>query len=416
MAQSAIASGTWSNWAGNVRAAPRIMVTPDSLAELRAAVVEAARCAETVRVAGAGHSFAPLCVTNGTLLDLSRLAGVERVDPETGEATIWAGTRIADLGEPLLAQGRALANQGDIDRQAIAGAVSTGTHGTGRKHGSFSAAVRAVELMRPDGELVTIGAAEPERLRAASLSLGLLGVLTRVTLATVPAYKLRERTQSLPFDACLAGFLSEETSRRNAEFWWLPAHDRCVMKTFVETDEDPFRIDAPEALPGTIERYLKPDAVDWSWRIYPSTRTFPFVEMEYTLPLAEGPMAMREVRRLMQTHHPDCTWAVEYRTQPGEQSLLSPTQGRESVTISLHQAMDLPYDALFRDAEAILRAHDGRPHWGKLHFLGADEIAGLYPELPAFHAIRTELDPDGVFTNDYLATLGLAGDTSAPAR
>jgi FAD/FMN-containing dehydrogenase len=412
----AIASGTWTNWAGNVRAAPRMLVTPGSLAELRAAVAEAARRGETVRVAGAGHSFAPLCATDGRLLDLSLLAGVDRVDPETGHATVWAGTRVADLGEPLLAQGRALANQGDIDRQAIAGAVSTGTHGTGRKHGSFSAAVRAVELIGPHGALVTIDATEPERLRAASLSLGLLGVLTRVTLATVPAYKLRERTRSLPFDECLDGFLAEETSRRNAEFWWLPAHDRCVLKSFAETDEASFRTEAPEAPPGAIERYLKPEAVDWSWRIYPSTRSVPFVEMEYTLPLAAGPAAMREVRRLMQTRHPDCTWAVEYRTQPGEQSLLSPTRGRESVTISLHQAMPLPYEDFFRDAEAIFRAHDGRPHWGKLHFLGADEVARLYPDLPAFQAIRAELDPRGMFMNDYLARLGLADGTSAPER
>jgi FAD/FMN-containing dehydrogenase len=414
VADGAITTEIWKNWAGNVRATPRIVVTPGSIAELPAVVVEAARRGERVRVAGAGHSFAPLCATNGTLLDLSRLAGVERVDATTGEATIRAGTRIAEIGAPLLGQGRALANQGDIDRQAIAGAISTGTHGTGRNHGSFSAAVRAVELMRPDGELVTIDTTEPERLRAASLSLGLLGVLTRVTLATVPAYKLREHTQVLPFDDCLDGFFLEETSRRNAEFWWLPAHDRCVLKTFVETEENPFRVEAPEALPGTIERYLKPDAVDWSWRIYPSTRTFPFVEMEYTLPLTAGPAAMREVRQLMQTRHPDCTWAVEYRTQPGEQSLLSPTRGRESVTISLHQAMDLPYEPLFRDAEAVFRAHDGRPHWGKLHFLTADEIAGLYPELPAFQAIRTEMDPEGMFTNDYLAKLGLAERTTGP--
>ena len=135
-----------------------------------------------MRVAGAGHSFAPLCATNGTLLDLSRLSGIERVDPVAGEATIWAGTRICDLGEPLQRQGRALANQGDIDRQAIAGAVATGTHGSGRKHGSFSAMVRAVELLRPDGELVTIGGSEPERLRAAGVDItlhaenGMLGV------------------------------------------------------------------------------------------------------------------------------------------------------------------------------------------------------------------------------------------------
>jgi FAD/FMN-containing dehydrogenase len=409
-------AGTWTNWAGNVRAMPRVVVTPGSLAELRAAVVEAARHGEAVRVAGAGHSFAPVCATDGTLLDLSRLAGVERVDSETGEVTVWAGTRVADLGEPLLVHGRAFANQGDIDRQAIAGAVSTGTHGTGRKHGSFSAAVRAMELMGADGELVTIDATQPERLRAVSLCLGLFGVITRVTLATVPAYKLRERTEALPFYDCLDGFLAEEVSRRNAEFWWLPAHDRCVLKTFLETDEEPFRIEAPEALPGTIERYLIPDAVDWSWRIYPSTRTFPFVEMEYTLQLAEGPEAMREVRRLMQTRHPDCTWAVEYRTQPGEQSLLSPTQGKESVTISLHQAMPLPYEPLFRDAESVFRAHAGRPHWGKLHFLDSDEIADLYPELPVFEAIRAEMDLEGMFRNEYLARLGLAEDRSAPGR
>ena len=406
----------WSNWAGNVRAAPRVLLRPASLDDLRTAVIAAARRGETVRVAGAGHSFAPLCATNGTLLDLSLLAGVERVDPETGAATIWAGARIADLGSPLFAQGRALANQGDIDRQAIAGAVSTGTHGTGRKHGSFSAAVHAVELMRPDGVLVTIDTTDSERLRAVSLSLGLLGVITRLTLATVPAYKLRERTRALPFDECIDSFLAEETARRNAEFWWLPAHDLCVLKTFAETAEAPFRIEAPEALPGTIERYLKPDAVDWSWRIYPSTRSFPFVEMEYTLSLSEGPAAMREVRRLMQTRHPECTWAVEYRTQPGEPSLLSPTQGAESVTISLHQAVDLPYEPLFRDAEAIFRAHHGRPHWGKLHWLDRDAIAQLYPKLPVFLAIRAGMDPDGTFTNAYLARLGLAGDRSAPAR
>jgi hypothetical protein len=118
----------------------------------------------------------------------------------------------------------------------------------------------------------------------------------------------------------------------------------------------------------------------------------------------------------MQTRHPDCTWAVEYRTQPGEQSLLSPTQGKESVTISLHQATDLPYEPLFRDAEAIFLAHNGRPHWGKPHFLDRDAIARLYPALPAFQAIRSEMDPNGVLTNAYLARLGLAGDTSGRGR
>lgn len=400
---------TWTNWAGNVVARPRQITRPATIDELRRAVAEAARRGEGVRVAGAGHSFAPLCATDGTLLDLSLLAGVERVDPETGEATILAGTPIHALGEPLLAAGRALANQGDIDRQAIAGAVATGTHGTGRRHGSFASMVQAVELVTPEGDLVTIDGGDPARLRAARLALGMLGVMSRVTLATVPAYKLRERTQALPFEACLDGFLAVEETHRNAEFFWLPAHDTCALKMFAETDERPFRPVIPEALPGTVERYLKPEAVDWSWRIYPSTRTFPFVELEYTLPLASGPAAMRAVRELMLTRHRGCTWSVEYRTQPGEDALLSPTQGAESVTISVHQAVELPWEPFFRDAEAIFLAHGGRPHWGKLHWLDADAVAARYPGLPAFEAARREMDPNGVFLNGHVRGLGFGG-------
>lgn len=398
---------SWTNWAGNVVASPRAVVAPTTIDDLRDAVLEAARRGETVRVAGAGHSFAPLCATDGTLVDLSHLSGVERIDLATGDAVVWAGTRIYDLGGPLLIQGRAFANQGDIDRQAIAGAVSTGTHGTGRKHGSFSAEVRAIEVMRADGELETIDQRDPERLRAAALSLGLLGVITRITLATVPAYKLRERTRALSLDECLDTYIGEEEARRNAEFWWLPAHDLCVIKTFAETDDEPFAVEAVEAPPGSIARYLRPEVVDWSWRSYPSTRSVPFVEMEYTLPLAEGPSAIREIRAMMQAKHPDCIWSVEYRTQPAEFSLLSPTQGQESAAISLHQAAEQPYEAFFRDAEPIFRAHGGRPHWGKLQWLDRAEIAQLYPALPAFNAIRAAMDPGGLFVNDYLAGLGL---------
>jgi FAD/FMN-containing dehydrogenase len=396
----------WANWAGNVQAAPRKIAQPATLDALRATLLEAAARGETVRVAGAGHSFAPLCATGGTLLDLSQLAGIERIDPATGDATIWAGTRLFNLGGPLQDAGRALLNQGDIDRQALAGAVSTGTHGSGRKFGSFSAMVRAVEVMRADGELMTIDTSDPLRLRAASLALGLLGVLTKVTLATGPAYKLREQNAAMSMEECLARFMDTEQARRNAEFWWLPALDTCVLKTFVETDDAPFREELLEAAPGTLERYLRPAYVDWSWRAYPSQRNTQFVEMEYTLPLSEGPAALREIRDLVQTRHPDCTWAVEFRTQPGEDPLLSPTQGVESATISLHQAIARPHDPFFRDAEPIFLAHGGRPHWGKLQYLTATQVAALDPELPAFEAIRREMDPAGMFVNGYLRELG----------
>lgn len=401
-----ITEPTWTNWAGNVVARPRVVVRPESVDEVAALVREAAGRGETVRVAGAGHSFAPLCASSGTVLDLSALSGIERVDPETGEATILAGTRLYEIGEPLLAVGRAFANQGDIDRQAIAGAVSTGTHGTGRKHGSFAGAVRALELVTASGDLITIDASSDRELRrAVALSLGMLGVITRVTLATVPAYKLRERTEPIDFETCLERFPAIEAERRNAEFWWVPPLDTCVLKSFVETDEEPFAVEVQEHPPGTLERYLKPDHVDWSWRIYPSSRSFPFVELEYTLPLAAGPAAMRAIRDLVQREHPDIRWAVEYRTVPGEDPLLSPTQGEDAVTISVHQAADLPYEAFFRNVEAICLAHGGRPHWGKLHWLDRAALDRAYPEIDSFRRIRRELDPAGIFLNDHLRPL-----------
>jgi FAD/FMN-containing dehydrogenase len=400
---------TWTNWAGNIHATPRRIERPATIDDLRRAVAVAADLGQTIRVAGSGHSFSPICATDGLLLDLSLLEGIEEIDPDSGDVTMLAGTKLHAAGEPLLAAGRALANQGDIDRQAIAGALSTGTHGTGRKHGSFSAQARAVEVVSPEGDLVRIDASDAARFAAARLSIGLLGVVSRVTLSTVPAYKLREQTEAMSFDECLERYPRMEQKRRNAEFWWLPALDTCVVKSFQETTDDIVRPEIEEHPPGTLARYMRPEAVDWSYRIYPSQRTVPFVELEYTLPFSEGFAAIREARDVMQKQHPDCRWAVEYRTQPGEDAWLSPTQGADSVTISVHQAIDQPWEAFFRDMERVFVARGGRPHWGKLQYLDAKGIRAIYPAASrdAFERVRGEMDPAGVFANDYLRGLGL---------
>lgn len=397
---------TWVNWAHNVEVRPRAIERPGSIEDLRRIVHDAARRSEEIRAIGSGHSFAPVCATTGVLLDLSLLRGVAASDPETGEATVLAGAKLHALGEPLFAAGRALANQGDIDRQAIGGVVSTGTHGTGRVAGSFSAQVTRLELVTPEGDLLNLDARDGERFRVARLALGMLGILSRVTVATVPAYKLRERTRALPFEETLATYAETEPVVRNAEFWWLPALDTGVLKTLEETDAAPVRPEIREYPPGTLERYLKPEAIDWSWRIFPNQRNLPFVELEYTLPLDQGPAAMRELREVVRSRHPDCAWAVEYRTQPGEDASISPTQGRDSATISVHQAIDLPWERYFRDSEAVFLAHGGRPHWGKLHFLDAAQVGSLYPGLSAFERVRSDLDPRGVFLTDHLRGLG----------
>lgn len=394
----------WSNWAGNVVAEPKMFATPSTIDELQLLVADAAKQGWSIRVAGSGHSFAPVVHSGGLLLDLSKIAGVESVDPDTGEATILSGSKLYTLGEPLFNAGRAFMNQGDIDRQAIAGAVGTGTHGTGRQFGSFSNAVRAVELVTPSGDLVTIDerSSENER-RAVALSLGMLGVVTRLRMATVPAYKLHERsTAQASFEACLEEYPKAEAANRHAEFWWIPPLDTAIIKTLTLTDAEPMHTPTVEHPPGTLARYLTPEQIDWSYKIFPSTRNHRFVECEYTLPIANGPAAVAAARDLIRHKHPHIKWVVEYRTLGGEQHLISPTQGADSVTVSVHEAAEADWQPFMRDADALFREHGGRPHWGKLNWLDRATAEAMYPELETFRAIRRRMDPQGVFLNDHL--------------
>ncbi len=397
----------WRNWAGNLQAGPTNIVHPTDEAEIIALVRQAACEKGTIRVVGSGHSFTPLCVTNGTLITLDGLQGVVAVDQATQTARIRAGTKITQLGEPLLQAGVALANQGDIDYQALAGAVSTGTHGTGVAYGSFSAMVTAVRMVLASGEILVCSAEiEPEIFKAAQLGLGTLGVLIEIVLQLVPAYRLHQRTWVASFEATMAQLEHQVQVNDHFEFFWLPGYDSCVMKSLTLTDESSFGgVAAAPAPPGTLERYRVPERVDWSHRIYPSERQVRFVEMEYAVPYASGPECLCAIRDLMLTRYPQLSWPVEYRTQRADDIFLSPACGRDVVTISLHEAPDHAYHAFFNDAEAIFRTFDGRPHWGKLHNLRAADFEQQYTQWARFQAVREQLDPSGIFLNPYLQTI-----------
>jgi FAD/FMN-containing dehydrogenase len=396
--------GVWRNWAGNLQAGPTNIVHPTSEAEIISLLRHAAREKESVRVVGSGHSFTPLCVTNGTLMALDGLQGIRAVDQAAQTARIYAGTKISHLGEPLLQAGLALANQGDIDYQALAGAVSTGTHGTGVTYGSFSTMVTAVRMVLASGEMLFCSAEiESEIFKAAQLGLGALGVLTEIVLQLVPAYRLHQRTWVASFEATMAQLEHQVQMNDHFEFFWLPRYDGSVMKSLTVTDEASFgSLAAAPAPPGTLERYRVPERVDWSYRIYPSERQVQFVEMEYAVPYAAGPECFCAIRDLMLKRYPQLTWPLEYRTQRADALFLSPAYGRDVVTISLHEAPDRPYHAFFTDAEGIFRTFDGRPHWGKLHTLRAGDFEQLYPQWARFQAVREQLDRSGLFLNPYL--------------
>jgi len=397
----------WTNWSGSVRFTPAEKTAPATLAEVRAAVKRAVAAGRSVRAIGSGHSFVPLCETNGLQLVTSRLRGIESIDVQKREAWILGGSKLYLLGAPLRKAGLALSTMPDIDRQALAGSVSTGTHGTGKDIGSLSSYVTGLRLVLASGDVLECSLEKsPEVFRAAQVSLGALGIITHVRLALEPAFRLRERNWTAGFEACMAQLDSHIASNRHFEFFWFPdpnvfvrgnlAKDLCGMKALNPTTEarDFERWDDAAQTRG--------ERVGWSDRIYPSPRNTAFNEIEFALPAAQGPDCVRELRQLMLTKHKDALWPLEYRTVKPDEAFLSPDHGRPTVTISAHQPAERSYRAFFTDVEAIFRNHQARPHWGKLHQLSAKELAPLYPKWAEFLSVRAKLDPRGVFENAFL--------------
>ena len=271
---------TWSNWSGSVTCMPQTIAMPTSEVEVIALVKQASTDQATVRVAGTGHSFTPLCVSNAVLVSLDGLQGLVRTTQE--DATFWAGTKIHAIGDPLWEAGLAMANMGDIDRQSLAGAISTGTHGTGPTLGSISTQVMGLRLVIASGEVIACSSTqEPEIFKAAQVALGALGIITQVTLRCLPAYRLHERTWVTPFDECMAQLDGSIAANRHFEFFWVPSEDVCAMKTLNPTLVDHLESPNRPRVTGRLTRYVRDEQIDRSYRIFPSERTLKFKDQSH---------------------------------------------------------------------------------------------------------------------------------------
>jgi FAD/FMN-containing dehydrogenase len=386
---------SWRNWSGRVVAQPGEIARVSDERAVIEAVRRATRVGAGLRCVGAGHSHAPLVTTGGVILDLQDLEGVVRVDVARSQATLRAGTRISALGAPLRAAGVALHNQGDIDCQAIAGAVATGTHGTGRTLQNLSAAVVSARLVFADGEVAECDARrDPDLFEVVRLSLGAVGVVTELTLSVRACYRLAERMWLEPLDDVLARSEALARETRHFEFFWLPGSARAACKALAETDADPVY---PLAQEGA--------RCAWNYEVLANERPDKHTEMEYSVPAEQGPACFAALRARIERDFPALRWPLEYRTLAADDLWLSTATGRATATISVHEGVDKPDEPLFRACEEIFAAHDGRPHWGKVHYRSGAELAALYPRWGDWWRVRDRCDPDGIFLNPYLASL-----------
>jgi len=421
--------GEWRNWAGDQRCRPLAIERPASRDQLGAVVAGAAARGRTVRAAGSGHSFTGIALTDGVMLDLSRLDRVIAVDAETGRAKVEAGIVLGELNRRLDGLGLAFENLGDIDRQTLAGAISTGTHGTGARFRSISAQVEAVELVRPDGGSTEIGAGD--ELRAARVGLGALGIVYAVTVRTVPAYAIRRVDSPRPLARTLARLDELNEVNDHFELYVFPHTDVALCRESRRTAEPPrppsrARTYAQEValenwvgqlfalasrhLPAQTPRLARlasrgvgrSTKVDRSFRVFASERRIKFTEMEYAIPREAAREAIERVLAVAARPELRVGFPVEVRFAAADDALLSTSQGRETCYVAVHHDRKLDWEPYFRAVEEIMAEYSGRPHWGKRHFRGAASLAPLYPGWDRFRAVRDRLDPDRAFSNPYL--------------
>ena len=321
---------TWTNWSGRQTASPVRIIDAASEAHLVEAVTTADQLGVPVRAVGASHSHSRVAATDGVIVTTDGWQGVVSTDPAARSAVLRSGTRLFQLGEPLLDAGLALRNQGDIDTQAIAGAIATGTHGTGPTLQNLSASVEAVRLVLASGEIATCSALdEPELFEIARHSLGGVGLVSEVQLGVRDAYRLHERQWRIPGEEVLDQFDELIAATRHFEFFWYPQGDWCGAKALAETDAH------VDPMPNNKWEY-----VDWSWKVLRSVRDERHTEMEYGVPAERGPACFAEIRELVLSRFPD-VWPVEYRTLGQDDLWISVASGRPTVTISVHQDISL---------------------------------------------------------------------------
>jgi len=413
----------WSNWSGSVTASGEV-ARPRSEDELAALV----RSANRLRVTGAGHSFMPLCESGELIVSLDDMAGAIHVAADRRTARIPAGWSIRRLTAALWEEGLALANQGDVNPQSLAGAMATGTHGTGVDLGSLSTFARGFRLVGADGEAHWCDAStNADLFQAQRLSLGLFGVATEIEVAVVPAFCLSERIEKRRWAEIRESYDELAQQHRHIEFWFFPHSDHVILKTLdpcdpcdpppstTDMEEATFRriLDISARLPFLtpfLQRLMMRTNISGRRRgpahaIFPSDRTIRFEEMEYEMPRAVGLEAIDEVVGWIRKKRLPVTFPFEYRTVAADDIWMSPMNAGPVAAISMHQYSKMPWRNLFADAEAIFRGAGGRPHWAKRHTLSRADVAALYPMAGRYTAVRRGADPTGKFLNPHLETL-----------
>jgi L-gulonolactone oxidase len=362
---------------------------------------------------------------------MTRYNKVVELDVVHMEVTVESGIVISDLNKYLDKAGFAMPNLGDVTYQTISGALSTSTHGTGALRTGLAAQITAFRLVIASGEVLSCSPTEnSEVFHCGRVGLGALGIISTITLRIVPAFRLQAVEEPMRVDALLADIKRHIADNDFFEFYWIPHTGWALTKRNNVTQ---LPVDPPtrfktwfnkmfmeniafgalcyvgRLFPRLIPRLSKAlpstgrtEYVNASHQIFASKRIVRFYEMEYSIRRDAVVEALNRVRKMVDEKGFLLNFPVEVRFTAGDDIPLSTGSGRDNAYIAVHVFKGMKYEPYFREVEAIMSDYDGRPHWGKIHFKSADALERLYPEWKRYIEVRNRLDPEGVFTNDYL--------------
>lgn len=426
--------GTWQNWARSTKVTPARVERPRSPEGVQRAVKAAIAHKLPIKAVGAGHSFTGIAVAPGVLLELDDMQGLVSVDADRARVTLLAGTRLHRIPRLLAPHGLAMQNLGDIDRQSIAGAISTGTHGTGAGFTGLAAQIVGATLITADGEFLRVGEQEnPELLPVVVLGLGALGILVEVTLQCVPAFLMHAIDEPAPLEEVLTSLDERVAGPDHFEFYWFPHTDVALTKRQTRLPESAVRHPLPRigrwidetllsngvyraaCAAGQVIPAITPpfsrlavrltgdrEYTDRSHTVLTQSRTVRFRELEYALPVENVVPAFRAVHALIARRGWKIEFPIEVRFAASDDVWLSTAYGRASGYIAVHRYWRADPTEYFEAVERICLEYGGRPHWGKLHTLTAEQLRERYPRFDDFVALRDRLDPERRFANRYL--------------
>jgi xylitol oxidase len=408
-----------SNWAGNLTFSAARVHRPADPAALRALVAGSSR----VKALGSGHSFSDIADTDGDLIDLGALPAEIDLDSAAGTVRVAAAVRYAELARTLNAFGRALPNMASLPHISVAGSVATGTHGSGDANGGLATSVRALDLITADGDTRRLSReSDGDAFDGAVVSLGALGVVTHLTLDTVPAYEMRQRVRTgleladavAHFDAITAAAYSVSLFTD----WRAPRFGQVWLKQLADAPDPDLPWTRPaegpmHPVPGVDPVHCTPQDGEpgpWYERLPHFRPDFTpssgeELQSEYLVPRADAPAALEALAGLRGTIAP-VLQICEIRTIAADRLWLSAAHGRDTVGLHFTWIKDpAAVRPVLGAIEAALAPLDARPHWGKLFTTAPERVRAAYPRMADFLALAERTDPAGKFSNAYLRRL-----------